>query len=767
MKNKNASRLLQIALPLALLGSAAASPEKPLPNMVFILADDLGWMDTSVYQRRHEPAGGAAYYETPNIDRLAEQGMLFTQAYVSPMCSPTRAMLLTGRHNAETGILKATYECAHDENHDEVVAPRYKEEYAVLPAPNRMFLEGRYETFAEVLSQNGYACGFLGKWHVGYHNKIPSASPAVQGFDPIAYYDTGGSSYRNWFPTWEKFGQPMAEPKECYLTVAESQSACRFIRQNKNNRFLLYYCSGGVHSPFEDDPASGYKESFERKGRNGWLDERVEPWPVYAAMVKSLDDAVGKVLDQLENTRGPDGHPLSENTLVVFLSDNGGINRHQFSPEGSALHNKIITSNYPLRGAKGNVYEGGVRVPLLVRWPGRVEPRSVCDVPVTGQDICSLLLEAGGLEKQKNAGSLLALLKDPQDAAGYGRDTFFYHFPFWWPHAEAGSPLPDDPPMSAVRRGRYKLIYYYTGKLELYDLETDLGERTDLATQMPEKTEELRVLLQEWLKSDVAPRYIPARNPNFNQSTTPYGDFRDVMGFWNGADQEGVTVFFDNGSIAPGSTNAKQPFGTGDRDMVWDVAATAQNGLADIGATVMSVRMVPFNIFANSRGTDAGGGNGLAIQTGTQSFWMDGKTAEAALFQVSFYSDAAKTKEINGVEITFKSILARIGVGGSQMMLDAYAGSGALAIGKASRPDDQSVSLGGRPLTAENDTVISFASDRGMKAAVATHTYYTIKGSGSVAFSENDSFWVRRRIPIGTADVAYQLGGITFELTLK
>lgn len=526
----------------AIIGSSAcglcaeesAPSQKPLPNMVFILADDLGWMDTGVYQRRYEPSGTGAYYETPNIDRLAAQGMLFTQAYVSPMCSPTRALLLTGVHNAEIGILKATYECAHDAKFDEIVAPKYKSEFAVLPATNRMFLDGKYGTFAEALDKKGYNCGFLGKWHVGYHNKIPSATPAAQGFNVIAYYDTGGSPCRDWYPNWEKFGKPMAEPKDCYLTVAESSEACRFIEQNSRNRFLLYYCTGAVHSPFEDDPASGYREHFEKKGRLGWLDDRVDPFPVYAAMVKSLDDSVGRVLDKLDNTIGGDGRPLSENTMVVFLSDNGGINREQFAPEGSPLYNKTVTSNFPLRGAKGNVYEGGIRVPFIVRWPGRVAPQSVCDIPVdAGRDMYSLLMEAAGLEKKKDAGSLLAVLKNPEDAAGYGRDTFFYHFPFWWPHAEAGSPFPEDPPMSAIRKGDYKLIYYYTGKMELYDLKSDLHERNDLSGKMPEKTEELRKILQAWLKDRVPPGFIPARNPNFDQSTTPYGQFRDPMGLWS------------------------------------------------------------------------------------------------------------------------------------------------------------------------------------------------------------------------------------------
>lgn len=201
--------------------------------------------------------------------------------------------------------------------------------------------------------------------------------------------------------------------------------------------------------------------------------------------------------------------------------------------------------------------------------------------------------------------------------------------------------------------------------------------------------------------------------------------------------------------------------------MTWDVSATEQPALLDIGSAVMTVRLVPFNIFANSRGTDTGGGNGLAVQTGIQSSWMDGKTAEAALFQFTFYSDAAKTKEITGVNITLKSILSRIGVGGSQMAMDAYAGLGILDISGEPRPDDRHVSLGGTPLTAENDRGNSFASDRGMKARITSHTYYAMESSGSVVFTEKDSFWVRRRTPIGTDDVAYQLGGITLEFTLK
>lgn len=569
MKN----RFLKKAIWLTALGGSLCS-YGAAPNIVFILADDLGWMDTGVYQRRFEKE---SYYETPNIDRLASQGMLFTQATVSPMCSPTRAMLLTGKNNAVTGILKATYECPHDDNYDEIVNPdswQGNREFAVLPAPNHMVLEGSYQTFAEILKPQGYNCGFLGKWHVGYHNKIPSATPMAQGFDVIAYYDTGGSPYRDWLPQWEKFGKPMNQPRDGYMTVAESHEACRFIEEQRKNRFLLYYCTGAVHSPWEDDPASGYREHFERKGRAGWMDARCDPYPVYAAMVKSLDDAVGAVLDQLDSTRGSDGRPLSENTLVIFLSDNGGINREQFSRKDGPLYNKAITSNFPLRGAKGNVYDGGIRVPFIVRWPGITAAQSVCDVPVTGQDICSLLMEASGLEKQKDAGSILALLKDPQDVAGYGRDTFFYHFPFWWPHAEVGTSLENDVPASAVRKGSYKLVYSYTGGLELYNLEKDIGEKHNLASAMPEKTEELRTLLEHWLKTEVDPRYIPKKNPKFDQSATPYGEFRDVMNLWSEAPTDSrVTVFLDNGSCVPGSSNSGLPFQTGDRDVSWDITA--------------------------------------------------------------------------------------------------------------------------------------------------------------------------------------------------
>lgn len=761
--------ILRAALSLMIAGSAVhGAPSKNAPNMVFILADDLGWMDTGVYQRRFEKE---SYYETPNIDRLASQGMLFTQAYVSPMCSPTRAMLLTGKNNAVTGILKATYECPHDDNYDEIVNPNSwqgNREFAVLPAPNHMVLDGSYQTFAEILKPQGYNCGFLGKWHVGYHNKIPSATPMVQGFNVIAYYDTGGSPYRDWLPQWEKFGKPMDQPRDRYMTVAESHEACRFIEENRKDRFLLYYCTGAVHSPWEDDPASGYREHFERKGRTGWMDDRCDPYPVYAAMVKSLDDAVGAVLDKLDSTRGPEGRPLSENTLVIFLSDNGGINREQFSRKDGPLYNKAITSNFPLRGAKGNVYDGGIRVPFIVRWPGVTTSQSVCDVPVTGQDICSLLMEASGLEKQKDAGSILALLKNPQDATEYGRDTFFYHFPFWWPHAEAGTSLENDVPASAVRKGKYKLVYSYTGGLELYNLEKDISEKHNLVSAMPEKTEELRTLLENWLKTEVDPRYIPEKNPKFNPSKTPYGEFRDVMNLWSepSSTDSRVIVFLDNGSCVPGSSNSDLPFKNGDRDVAWDVTAAQQPGLRSIGAAVMSVRMVPFNIFANSRGADTGGCNGLAVQTGTQPFWMDGKTAEAALFQFSFYRDTAKTEKISGVKITFESLTSRIGAGGSQMMMDAYAGSGALEISDNPRADDRVVSLDGRKLLAADDPKNSFVRERGLKAVVEGEACYcTMPGNGTLSFGENDSFWLRRRTPIGIEDVAYQLGRITFNLS--
>ena len=225
-----------------------------------------------------------------------------------------------------------------------------------------------------------------------------------------------------------------------------------------------------------------------------------------------------------------------------------------------------------------------------------------------------------------------------------------------------------------------------------------------------------------------------------------------------------VNVFLDNGSgLLAGSSNTTLPFPVDSRDASWDVSAAAENGLADIGAAVMSVRMVTFNLNANSRKANGGFGYGLAVDTGANVKWMDGNTGEAALFQLSFYSDVAKTSEITGLDITFKSIISRVQNGNTIQAMDAFAGSGAVVIGGTATLDSNVVKIGDVNLNTGNDAANSFASESGLLASNDALDYYTMNGTDAITFGENDSFWVRRR-NLDTVNSVYQLGAVTFDI---
>ena len=423
------------------------------PNIVFILIDDMGWMDLGCQ--------GSRYYETPHIDQMAEEGMRFTDAYAAcTVCSPTRAAIMTGKYPARLNLTDFISGHVHP--------------WAKLQPPDwTQYLSHDETTFAAVLQQAGYNTFFTGKWHLGG----PDYYPEKHGFDVNV-----GGCHRGMPPTYfSPYGIETMEdgPDGEYLTDRLTEEAVRLIEQSRDEPFLMYLSHYAVHIPLE--AKREVIDKYARRDKHGQLSE------VYAAMVESTDDSVGRVLSKLDDLG------LAEDTIVVFYSDNGGFTR--------------ATNNAPLRHGKGSAYEGGHRVPLIVRRPGRISGGSTCTVPVSSPDFYPTILEACGLpampQQHCDGESLLPLLTG--EAEELERDALYWHYPHY--HFSA--------PYAAVRRGDHKLIEYFeSGRAELYDLSEDLGEENDLAGKMPGKVEELREDLHGW--QDSVQAQMPVPNPDYD-----------------------------------------------------------------------------------------------------------------------------------------------------------------------------------------------------------------------------------------------------------
>jgi arylsulfatase A-like enzyme len=462
------------------------------PNIVLILIDDLGWRDLA--------CTGSTFYKTPCLDRLARQGMTFTDAYAAcPVCSPTRASLMTGQYPARVGITDWIDWGGklHPLRGRLVEVPYLKQ----LPAGKA--------TLAEALREGGYATWHVGKWHLGG----PGALPQERGFEVNIGGGTSGAPGR-YFAPWpvEALANEKA-PAGTYLTDYLTDKAIGLVRQRDDRPFFLNFWHYAVHTPIQakKDAIRRSQKRSKELGLDGLkaIEEgepfktlnklhlkvqrrRLQSDPVYAAMMANLDWNIGRLLKTLED------EGLADNTLVIFTSDNGGLATSEGSP----------TCNAPLSEGKGWMYDGGVRVPLLVRWPGRVAPGSACAEPVTSPDFFPTLLEAAGLAPKPHAHedgvSFLPLLEGADKLA---RDAIFWHYPHYG--NQGGSPG------SSVRSGDYKLIEFFEdGRLELYNLAADIGETRNLAADLPEVTARLHGLLRAWREALEAK--IPAPNPEWN-----------------------------------------------------------------------------------------------------------------------------------------------------------------------------------------------------------------------------------------------------------
>jgi arylsulfatase A-like enzyme len=467
-----------------LLICLSARAAEPKPNIVFFLADDLGQRDLGCY--------GSTFYETPNLDRMAREGARFADAYAAcPVCSPSRASILTGLWPQRTGIT--------DYIGAALTPEQWKRNTRSLPAAYTDRLALDTPTLAKALKAEGYATFFAGKWHLGPQGWWPED----QGFDVnIGGIDRGGPyGGKKYF---SPYGNPrLADgPDGEHLPDRLATEAARFIESNKARPFFAYFSFYSVHTPLmaREDLRSKYEQKrarlglVEKWGREEPRDVRLgQDHAVYAGMVEAMDLAVGKVLAKLDELG------LARNTIVIFTSDNGGLSTSEGWP----------TSNMPLRGGKGWMYEGGIREPLLVRWPGVVRPGSVVSEPVSGPDYYPTLLEAVGAKPRPgqvlDGVSLLPVLKGDS----LPERALFWHYPHYGNQGGA--------PAAAVRRADWKLIEWQEdGRLELFNLAADAGERTDLAAKEPERVARLRDELQAWQKQ-VGARF-PVVNPHYDPS---------------------------------------------------------------------------------------------------------------------------------------------------------------------------------------------------------------------------------------------------------
>lgn len=509
---------------IALLSATAPSfaAERP-PNVVLFLVDDLGWRDLGCY--------GSSFYETPNIDAFAREGVRFTQAYAAcHVCSPTRAAIMTGKYPAElrlTDWLPGRKDFAFQKLNNARTIQQ-------LPLAET--------TLAEAFKQHGYATGHFGKWHLGEE----PFGPLQQGFDV---------QVPRWNKGWPKVGyhppfgfEGLADSPGDYLTDRLTDEAIGFIEQHRVRPFFLYLSHFAVHDPIQgradlvdkyrsklavnppgsdkafllegnpddEDPLSrseldalsndeayrGFRVLPRRTVKIKQRQDNVE----FAAMVESVDESLGRVLAKLKLLG------LEDNTIVLFTSDNGGMSAANFGRPDRVIRRDQLdaaysTSNLPLRGGKGWLYEGGLRVPLIIKWPGRGQQGAVCETPVISTDLYPTLLEMAGLPlrpEQHTGGLSLAGLVQGDERLD--REAIYWHFPHYSNHGAQS-------PGGAVRSGDYKLIEYFeNGTLQLFNLRDDSGEQHDLSQEQPETVERLKSMLHRWRASVAAEMPAPKAN---------------------------------------------------------------------------------------------------------------------------------------------------------------------------------------------------------------------------------------------------------------
>jgi arylsulfatase A-like enzyme len=462
--------LMKQFLVIALSCCWSVSCPKPIeasdskPNVVLFFIDDLGWRDVGFM--------GSDFFETPHIDHLAQQSMRFSSAYSgAPNCAPSRACLMSGQYTPRHGIYTVGDPARGN--------GRYRK---LIPAKNKTVLADKFVTIADSLSQAGYRCASMGKWHLG-------KTPLSQGFQVNIAGNPSGSPRGGYFSPYRNPQLTNGVQGE-YLTDRLTDEACTFIKANVKSPFFLYLTHYAVHTPLQAKQAE--VKYFESKPAG-----KLHQHATYAAMIKSMDESVGRVLKTLKDLK------LDKKTIVMFTSDNGG-----YGP---------ATTMQPLRGSKGMLYEGGIRVPLLIKWPGVTKAGSSSAEPVINIDFYPTLLEMTGVPSPKNylldGASLVSLLKDSQSKLK--TRSLFWHFPAYLQKYQGMQQRFRTTPVSVIRQGDWKLLEFFeAGQQELYNTRLDISETMNLLDSHPEKAKELSQALHQWQKKVKA--VIPSEpNPRY------------------------------------------------------------------------------------------------------------------------------------------------------------------------------------------------------------------------------------------------------------
>ncbi|MDA7916234.1 sulfatase [Verrucomicrobia bacterium] len=473
------TRCMFVLYLMVVVWCSSAQTASKRPNFVFLLVDDLGWTDLGCF--------GSDLYETPNIDKLADEGMKFTNAYAAcTVCSPSRAAVLTGKYPAKLHL--TDFIAGHSFVNTPMTIPDWTK-----------YLKLEEVTLAEALGSVGYKCASIGKWHLCRRDEGPQPDhwPKAQGFHrnvggnhqgaPGSYfwpYGRGKDKTVNRVANLPKGGEEGE-----YLTDRLTDEAIKILDAWKDDPFFIYLPYYTVHTPIE--AKEEYTKEFAAKVKKGARHTN----PKYAAMLKSLDESVGRLTAHLEKLG------IADNTIIILTGDNGGLTNNPGKPER-------ITSNMPLRNGKGSIYEGGIRVPGIIKWPGVTEPGSVSNEPIISMDYYPTMLEMAGVRgdedhnKNVDGFSLVSLLKGPQKQLA--RQTIYWHYPHY--HSCGGVPY------TAVRMRDWKVIEEHgSGKVQLFNLAEDPGETNNLASKEPARVKQMQKMMTNWRRT------MGAQMPTYNQ----------------------------------------------------------------------------------------------------------------------------------------------------------------------------------------------------------------------------------------------------------